>query len=63
MICRQLIRIFATDKIACGINARDFLFGKSKKEDNMYVVLDHKSNAEISNDNPYKNFEVPFYSN
>lgn len=41
MICRQLIRIFATDKIACGINARDFLFGKSKKTEKEVLILNN----------------------
>lgn len=38
-ICRILIKMFATDKIACGEKARDFLFGNSKKTKQEVLIL------------------------
>lgn len=38
-ICRKLINVLSNKKIACGEAARDFLFGKSKKQRKQVIVL------------------------
>ena len=38
-ICRRLINIFATNKIACGEKARDFLFGNNDRTKKQVLIL------------------------
>lgn len=38
-VCRKLINIFSTCKVACGEKARDLLFGKSKKSKSQVLIL------------------------
>lgn len=49
-ICRRLINIFSTVKIACGEAARDFLFGKSKKSKKQVIILKNGINIETFSD-------------
>ena len=46
-VCRRLINIFSTVKIACGEAARDFLFGKTNRVKKQVIIL--KNGINIGN--------------
>ena len=45
-VCRRLINIFSTVKIACGEAARDFLFGKTNKIKKQVIILKNGINIK-----------------